>query len=87
MGTNYYTASDDGEEGIHIGKRSAGWSWCWADPPEPPSISALWSRYAATHPDLRVIDEYGRDCGPLSLFVFASERQKSDFHVAGKDWS
>ena len=85
MGTNYYI-EDEGGFGAHIGKQSAGVSWCWADVPERPLPAALWRRYARAHPELRVIDEYGQDCGTLHAFIHETRRQASQFHVEGPDW-
>lgn len=88
MGTNYYVKGfedpeDDGA-GWHLGKQSAGHPWCWADPPEMPSVVDAWMTFAWEHPGLTVVDEYGRDIG--DLFTFVSERKDSDSHNPGKGW-
>lgn len=89
MGTNYYIANlkdpDDDPPGWHIGKQSAGWPWCWADPPDSVTIAERWARFAEDNPELTVVDEYGEECGPLSDFV--DKRLDSDYHAAGKGWS
>ena len=51
MGTNYYidNLTDPYEDGgkWHIGKKSAGWDFIWADPPHD-RVAMRWLRYAAT---------------------------------------
>lgn len=90
MGTNYYVVGlddpDDGE-GWHVGKQSAGWPWCWADPPEDTDIGERWRLFAVARPGLTVVDEYGRNCGPLLDFVCSEGREASGYHVPGNGWS
>lgn len=82
MGTNYYVRvpCPDGEIELHIGKQSAGWPWCWAEPPRP-RYRLGWLEYALSHPDLVVVDEYGREHGRLMGFV--ETRQGSDYERLG----
>ena len=88
MGTNYYIDNlvDPYEDGgkWHIGKKSAGWDFIWADPPHD-RIAMRWLRYAATMDHLLVVDEYGRGYGRLVDFV--KERLDSDAYNQGKGWS
>ena len=88
MGTNYYLRDfedpDDDPSGWHIGKQSAGWAWCWADPPNDPTISERWAKFAREHPDAVVTDEYGKEHGVLADFVAA--RSGSEVHHPGKGW-
>jgi hypothetical protein len=88
MGTNYYIKDfedpDDDPGGWHVGKKSVGHEFCWADPPEVPTVIDGWLKFAWENSELKVFDEYGKEAG--GLWEFVSARKDSDLHNPGKGW-
>lgn len=69
MGTNFYLAAphlaghydDPYDPGVHIGKSSAGWKFCWRGHPDFGVTSrADWGRLFRECGDAAIVDEYGR---------------------------
>jgi hypothetical protein len=98
MGTNFYAKHPGMEgEGLHIGKRSAGWEFLWRAHPELGLMSTVgWHRFL-DHPWVTIVAEYGVEVALDEFWVMATNQctaagptrrrpDDDDGPWAGKQW-
>lgn len=75
MGTNYYAhTSTTGTEGLHLGKKSAGWDFLFHSIPERGLTTVAAWREVFTEAGTYILNEYGQEIPVSEFFEMATER-------------
>lgn len=83
MSTNYYAfgphkGTDDGDAGLHIGKKSVGWRFTFrAHPHLQLSSFGSWVDYLS-RPDVEIADEYGSEVSLPEMIATMSQTHDSE---------
>lgn len=74
MGTNYYAHTADHADGVHVGKKSAGWDFLFHAIPEQGLTTVAAWRELLAETGAHITDEYGQSVAIEEFFEMATTR-------------